>query len=315
MEVMTKIKNTFLQNIKTRLVDFKNWYLQASWKKRIIIIVLLIFLLIVLKNILLGEKKQPYTFDSVQRGTITQLVTENGNVIASNETDVFSPTTGVLDHLYIKNGDLVRKGDALFTVRSTATPQEQAVAYANYETALSTLTTAQNTKQTMDATMWAKQQAYLAAQNTQNYKNNNKTNPATNKEYTDLEKLAIDNTVIQTQKDFTSAEQVYKTADAAIADAQAHVTATYLAYQATQNTTILAPTSGTISNIIGLTGAKVIAQVSSAVTSTTSTASTQAPTSVTPVLVIGNTNGYALSTTVNEVDINKVALGQTVTVL
>ena len=266
----------------------------------------------------MGGQKQQYTFDTVSKGTITQLVTENGNVISSNETDVYSPTTGELAQIYVKNGDHINQGDKLFTIQSTATPQEQAVAYANFTAAQSTLTTAQNTKQTADATMWDKQQSYLAAQNSQNYKNNNTVNPATKNNYTDLEKQQIDSTVVQTQKDFQAAEQAYKTADVAITNGQAQVNSTSLAYQATQNATITAPTNGTISNIIGLTGAKVVAQINSAATSSTTTSSTNTTTqatTVTPVLIIGNNSGYALHTTVSEVDINKVGIGQPVDIL
>ncbi|HEV2339896.1 MAG TPA: HlyD family efflux transporter periplasmic adaptor subunit [Patescibacteria group bacterium] len=307
---MSKRLKHAIKAVKKRVNRYWKWFIRASWKKRIAVIIALLIILYILKSIFFGGNKQQYTFDTVQKGTITQLVTENGNVISTNETDVYSPTTGVLDQIYVKNGDYVHAGDKLFTIRSTATPQEQAVASANYQAALSTLTTAQNNKLSADAVMWTKQLAYLSSQNTQNFKNNNTTNPATNKNYTDLEKFQIDNTVIQTQKDFSAAEQAYKTADAAITDAQAQVASTSLAYQATQNATITAPTSGTVSNIIGLRGAKVVAQVSSASTTTTTTQAT-----ITPVLVLGSNRGYAIHTSVSEVDINKVNIGQNVTVL
>jgi len=143
--MLNKVKHG-LQRIKKRISRFWQWFLHASWKKRIAVIIVFLIILILLKNIFFGGQKQQYTFDTVSKGTITQLVTENGNVISSNETDVYSPTTGELAQIYVKNGDHVNQGDKLFTIQSTATPQEQAVAYANYEAALSALTTAQNNK-------------------------------------------------------------------------------------------------------------------------------------------------------------------------
>lgn len=294
----------------TRLQKPIRWFEHATLKKRITAIIIVGVILFMLPAFF-GGNKSKYSFDTVQRGTITQLVTENGNVVSANETDVYSPTTGSLDHMYVKNSDYVHAGDKLFTVRSTATKQEQAAAYATYETAQSELTTAQNNQQTADATMWTKQQAYLTAQDNQNYKNNNTVNPATKNNYTDLEKQQIDSAVVQTQKDFEAAEQAYKTADVAIADAQAQVNSANLAYQATQNATVTAPVSGTVSNIVGLPGAKIVAQVSSAATAN----STQNATSATTVLVIGNNNNYAIQTTVSEVDIDKISLGLPVTVL
>lgn len=314
--MLKNVKNS-LKSLKGRVTRFWQWFLHTSWKKRIAVIIVFLIILIILKNIFFGGQKQQYTFDTVSRGTITQLVNENGNVISSNETDVYSPTTGELAQIYVKNGDHVNQGEKLFTIKSTATPQEQAAAYANYETALSSLTTTQNDQMTADAAMWNKQQAYLTALDNQNYKNNNTTNPTTNRGYTDLEKQQIDSTVIQTQKDFYASEQAYKTAGVAIANAKAQVNSTYLAYQATQNATITAPSSGIVSNIIGLIGAKVVAQISSAATNSTTSSTTQTtqPSSVTPVLIIGNNNGYAIHTTVSEVDINKVTIGQPVSIL
>lgn len=296
--------------------SFKN-IMSASMKVRVIgIIVLLIVIGVVVSQVFFSGSKQQYTFDTVEKGTVEQLVTINGNVVASNETDVFSPTTGVLDQVYVKNADTVNSGDKLFSIRSTATPLEQAAALSAYKTAQSTLTTAQNNQSGLDATMWTKQQNYLTALNTQNIKNSNAINTTTGKTYTDLEKRVIDSAVIQAQKDFNAAEQAYKTASVAIADAQAQVNSTSLAYQATQNAVITAPISGTIHNIIGLTGAKVLAQTNSSTTPTTSLAKAQAQsaTTVTPVLIIGNTNGYSLSASISEVYINKVGLGRPVTI-
>lgn len=312
---MVKKIRSNLKRIKNKIVSFGQWFLHASWKKRIAVIIVFLIILSILKNIFFEGSKQQYTFDTVSTGTITQIVTENGNVISSNETDVYSPTTGALAQIFVKNGEHINQGDKLFTIKSTATPQEQAAAYANYEAALSSLTTAQNTQQTADATMWDKQQAYLTALDNQNYKNSNTVNPATKNNYTDLEKQQIDSTVIQTQKDFYASEQAYKTAGVGIANAKAQVDSTYLAYQATQNATITAPSSGTVSNIIGLIGAKVVAQISSAATSSTNASTTTTQSSVTPVLIIGNDNGYAIHTTVSEVDINKVGIGQPVSII
>ncbi len=302
-----------LKNIRKRINSF-------SWKIRIsLLIVVFIVLVFVVKSVFFSGSIEKYNFDTVENGTVTQFVTVNGNVTAANATDVFSPTNGVLDEIFVENGDTVKKGDALFTVRSTAIIQEQASAFASYQSALNTLNTAQNAKLAQDALMWTKQQAYLNAQNEQNYKKNNDVNPATGRNYTNLEKLSIDSSVTQTQKDFAAAEQAYKTADIAIADGQAQVNAAYLAYQATKTMTIAAPVDGVIHNIIGLKGAKVEANNQSASTITsvyTSIIQTQSTGTVIPVLIIGNETGeYTIQTAVSEVYANKIKLGQRVTIL
>src|SRR5258706_8508716 len=105
--LMLKKLNKITYGMKVKVIKFWQWFLHTSWKKRITVIIVLLIVLFILKNVFLGGKKQQYTFDTIQKGTITQLVTENGNVIASNETDVYSPTTGVLDQIYVKNGDTI----------------------------------------------------------------------------------------------------------------------------------------------------------------------------------------------------------------
>lgn len=139
-----------------------------------------------------------------------------------------------------------------------------------------------------------------------------KNNPSTGSPYTQNDKDAINSALTSSHENFSTIEKKYNDVGTAIGAAQAAVNSTSLAYQATQNTTVTAPVSGTISNVIGLSGAKVVAEINS--TTAAATAATVAP--VTPVLIIGSTNsGTAIKTTVSEVDINKVALGQKVDIV
>ncbi len=113
----------------------------------------------------------------------------------------------------------------------TATETEKATAYAAYQSAISALTTARQNKEAADTTMWSKRQAVLDAENGVNYKNDNTTNPTTKEDYTDLEKLSIDSKLVQTEKDFRSAETKYKEANISIAAAQAQLNLTKIAYE------------------------------------------------------------------------------------
>src|SRR5579872_1426634 len=294
----------FLKSIWNRIRGFWPWFLHASWKKKTAVLIVALIVLVILKNIFLPGNKSQYTFDTVSKGTISQLVTESGNVISSNETDVFSPTTGSIDKIYVKNGDSVQKGDKLFTVRSTATAQEQAVAYASYLAASSVL-------QADNATLYSLQSALFSAWNTyytlatgSTYQNSDGSPNTSNRT---LPAFTVP------QDNWLAAEAQYKNQQAVIAKDSAALSSASLAYEATQNATITAPTGGTVSNLIGLTGAKVVAQLNSSTPSTTSlTATAQA---VTPVLVIGSNDGYAIHTAASEVDINKIAIGQHVDIV
>jgi len=198
----------------------------------------------------------------------------------------------------VQNGDHVNQGQKLFSVQSTATAQEQAVAYASYLQTQSAVNAANATAYTLQSTMYSDWDIYYNLATNSTYQNADGSPNFTNRT------LPAFTTV---QDNWLAAEAAYKNQQSVIAQAQAGLTSASLAYQATQNATVTAPTSGTVANIVGLTGAKVIAEVSS---SQANAATTQ--TTITPVLVIGNTEGSALQTTVSEVDVNKVAIGQQV---
>lgn len=287
--------------LQIKFKNLLNWYLKASWKKKIVVTVVFIIMLFVLTSPLRTKGPQ-YTIEAVGKDTVVDMVSESGNVASSGRFDVYSTSTGYIEETYVQNGDKVILGQKLFKVKSTASPQDQANAYTNYQNAVSAEKTAQQNKQSYDATMWTKQQALLSARNSVNYKNDNTTNPSTNNDYTDLEKQAIDSSLTQAQKDFSTAEQKYKEADTAIMAAKAAVSSTWLTYQSTQDAVVTAPAPGTIANFSSSIGDKV------AVAALTS--------SVSPALVIlGNLSKTSIKITLNEVDINKVKAGQSTTII
>ncbi len=287
---MGKVNNILLFPFR-KLNDFKKWFIRANWFKKILAIIGILILLFIIKSIFFRGNKNQYLFDTVARGNISQIVTETGNVIAGSETDVYSPTTGSLSKIYVKDGDNVNAGDKLFDVRSTATAQEQAAAYANYLSAQSNLLAAQAQLNTLQNQMFIANQTFVNDAGT--------ANPDTS-----------DPKYIEENSAWLAAESNYKNQQAVIAQDQAALNSASLAYQATQNSTVTAPITGIISNLIGLVGAKVIAQQNSATSSNLSTSTTPSTVNVTPVMVIGNNNGFAIETAVSEVDVDKIKLNQ-----
>lgn len=141
------------------------------------------------------------------------------------------PSTEIL--YTVTKEDLVETVQVAGTFNKTASDEEKALAYLNYQNAISAVKTSQQNKLAADAAMWTKQKALLDAQNGVDYKNNNTTNTVTKKDYTDLEKYSIDGALTQAQKDFLASETKYKEADIAIGAANAQVTATQIAYEDT----------------------------------------------------------------------------------
>ncbi len=130
----------------------------------------------------------------------------------------------------IKKEDLIEMVKVSGTFYKTALDEDRALAYANYENALSTLKLSNQSKLSADAGMWTKQKTLLDAQNAVDYKNNNSTNSTTKKDLTDLEKYSIDSSLTQAQKDFTASETKYREADVVITAANAQVALAKIKY-------------------------------------------------------------------------------------
>ncbi len=278
----------------------------VSLQKKLLVALLIVLPFLLIGMVQLAQPAQQTQTATVRSQTIAETVTETGNIQA-NQVSVYSPTDGIVEELFVKNGDTVYSGQQLFAIKAAATEEEKADALANYQDAASALKTAEQKKQNADAAMWAKQQGYITTQNTQQYKNEHTQNPDTNNNYTDREKIAIDSGVVQAEKDFRAAEKTYLEADVAIASAKAKLTATQIKYQKTQDTIVKAPVKGTVDNLSFDVGDTVMTK------SITGTGTTSVTT--TPVLVLGANAGVVVKISLSEGDINKIKEGQRVEIM
>jgi multidrug efflux pump subunit AcrA (membrane-fusion protein) len=281
--------------IFSKLRSFLKWFQNASLKKKLIVVVAAGILLFLISGPLLGGNKQSQiTTDTVKRATIIDTVSESGN-IQSNQLTVYSVSDGVIEELYVENGQTVQKGDKLFKVKSTASDQDKAEAWASYQSAVSSEKTSEQSKQSNDVMMWQKQQAYLTAQ--QNVKNMEDNMG----DYKDLERQAVYSAQVQAQKDFAAAEQKYKESDTSITSAKAQLNSAWIKYQTTQDAIVTAQVSGVIANLSYSVGDQVTASMN---------ASSNTDTTASSVLVIGTETENVVKIQINEVDVNKVKVGQ-----
>jgi len=100
-----------------------------------------------------SNKKSEYIFEIVGRKNITGMVSESGTVTASGGTYVYSSTSGIIDKVYVSNGDTVTEKQKLFSIKSTATPQEKAESYALYQSAKSAVQQAENIRRSTSTTV------------------------------------------------------------------------------------------------------------------------------------------------------------------
>lgn len=280
-----------------KITNLFRWFGEASLKKKLLVVTVLGVLLFIFFRSTSGQNQQQIQIESVKKGTITETVSESGNV-ASNQVAVYSTSNGVITEVYVDNGNTIEAGENLFKVKATATEDEKATAWANYQSAVSAQKTAEQSKLANDATMWTRHQTLLDAREAKRVKDDNKD------DYEDLEEQSIDAAVVQAEKDFTATEQKYKESDVTIASAKAQVNSTWIKYQATQDSVVKAPIGGTIGNLSYGTGDKVSAQSAGGASTNTTSSSTS------PVLVIGTATQYVIKLPLTEGDINKIKVGQ-----
>jgi RND family efflux transporter MFP subunit len=112
-------------------------------------------LLVIIYLIFTGSKSEAdaaYKTETVKYGNIVDIVSETGEISTSAKTDVASTITGIVNDVYVENGDEVVRGQSLFSVTSTATQEERATAYSTYQTAASALNIANSNYRSKQAT-------------------------------------------------------------------------------------------------------------------------------------------------------------------
>jgi len=270
--------------VRKKIKSIWTWASKLSWKKKILGIVVLLIIVGIANRIIRGNKTN-YSYDTVTRQTVTEVVTETGNVSVAGEYDIPSPSNGILSEIYVQNGDKVVAGQKLFKVTSTATAQQKAQAYAAYTAAKSALDSANATINSLQAALFVANQKFVNDRGVFNPSTDQKNDPV----------------YIEENANWLQAEANYKNQQGVIAGAQAALTNASIAYQATQDSITTAPAAGTVNNLDGVAGSLVFAGLSS-----TSTTPSQ------PVLIISTGTGYTISATVNEVDIDKIKVGDKV---
>lgn len=261
-----------------------------------LIIVAIVIILPILRSVILRQPETRLTY-SIHKGEMLETVKITGTFDASSQTEVFSPTNGVITQLFVSNQDDVKRSDALFHVESTATDEEKAIAYSNYQQAVTALQTARQAKETADATMWVKQKALLDAENNANFMNDRLAesgdNPATKEPYTQLEIESIKSAVTTTRKEFVNVENQYKQADQNITSAQALVGAAKLALDATKSKTVYSPANGKVVNLLKNVGDGVFGYTGGQ-----------------PILLVTNLESPAIIAKASEIDVIRLKEGQ-----
>lgn len=209
------------------------WFRKTRTRNKVIVVVAVLLVgFFVFRRIQSSNIQPQYITQAVERATVTQIVSETGNVVTAARVDIFSTTTGIVEGIYVKNGDSVKTGQNLFKVRSTATDQEKAAAYAAYQSASSVYQQALNNRRNTQAAVDNVHDQLKDHSGDENF---------AEKSARTASEVANDNSY----DTLRSAEASLKSAEAA--------------YRATQNLTVRSQSSGTVANLAYRIGDKVTA--------------------------------------------------------
>lgn len=236
----------------------------------------------------------PYTVEPAAFDSITEVVSETGNVTTAGATPIYSTTTGVIEEVYVANGSIVAKDEVLFKVKSTATKQEQEAALSTYMAAQNALEAAKATQLSLQAQMFDKWDTFKELAESDDYENNDGT---PKNEQRALPEFHIP------EKEWLSAEETYKNQERVISEKSVAASAAWRAYESTLDSAVSAVLGGEVRNLAVTRGDAITAP----------TATTMAGTA--PVLILVDPSVRpSIKVDVNETDIIKIRQGQKVSV-
>jgi len=274
--------------MKKLLSVLKNWFVKSSLISKIIVVVVIAALgyFIVPKLFKSSIPKPQYQTATVTKGTIIQTVSASGNVSSANNTPIITQVTGAVTKLFVKNGDVVKVGQALATIQLDQDSQQKYIqALSSFQSAQNSLVSAKTNEKSLKAAMLTAEDTYLK---------------------TVLDKGKDPNTAVNTALRTTMkvAEDKYNAQTDVINQTQTSLTNASMNLRQV-STTITAPISGVITGLSLQVGSVIPAQAVSGSSSNQAISQNIAniTTSTVPLVAIDLT----------EIDIPNVQIGQKAT--
>ncbi len=274
----------FIKSIFTRIKNL------GTIKKIILVIIIVVAAFFIYRSLTSSQNKTQYQTAQVTKGTLVVSLTEAGQVSVANKVSIVTQASGIVSNVYVKSGQTVSAGDKIADVTlDTAGQQRQAQAY-------SSLLSAQNNLQSTNAQLYSLQNALFVAN--QKFVNDKGVSNPTDQQKTDP-------VYVEENANWLAAQAAYVNQSNVIAQAQANVNNTSLAYQLTSGT-ITASTNGVIGDLIITKGMQI--------GSSNTTAGSSTNTSNQAIASIITGNATTVSVSVAEVDAPQIQIGQAATI-
>lgn len=195
-----------------------------------------------------SQPAQTTTVYTVHPHDLMTSLLVNGTYTVAAQTPVTSPTNGTITELFVQNNTVVKKGDQLFHIESSATADQQKKAYADYLAAQSVVNADKADAYTLQSLMFSKWDTFFHLATNSTYQNGDGSPNTTNRilpEFTTA------------QDDWLASEARYKNQQGVLAKDQAALASALLTYNETKSVTVTAPAAGTVTNLTAQIGDQV----------------------------------------------------------
>jgi RND family efflux transporter MFP subunit len=285
--IITEKKDTIVAAVPTNLINKIQQHPQRKWLMGAGLVALVIVIFLVYKLTRPSTAAVSYQTATVETGTLVNSVSASGTVTNGVGQSIMTQASGVVQKVYVQNGDTVKKGQKIADITLDQDGQQrQASAWSTYLSAKNGLASAQAKINSLQSAEFKANQKFI-----------------TDAVARDL--VDSDPTFIQQKADWLQAEADYKNQTGVIQQAQASVNNAWISYQQT-SATILAPANGVVDRFTLVPGLLI---------STTSNSSNSSGASSQKVgMVVPTDLHIQLSVSLAEIDAAKVKPGQAVTV-
>ena len=281
-----EIELNFWQKAWQKIINFWGW-VRADKKRLIATVVILLVLIFGVWKIISatsGSKVQ-YQTSIVTKGTVVSTISASGKAISTSILPINTQTSGIVNIVYVKDGDRVVKGQVIATVTPDTTgEQTYAQAYSGYLSAENSLNQANNSYYTLQAAAYSASNKFSIDPSLQNLKQDNPLYVQANDAW------------LAAQANFLNQKTQVDQASINLSNASINL--------ANSSPTITSPYTGTISNINLVSGMVITASTNS----TTGAVSSQR------IAVIQNTATPIINVTLGETDVPNVKVGQKATI-
>lgn len=257
---------------------------------KIAVAILFIAFVTSLAILLKPRDRSGYVFDNVKRSSVQEIISESGVITSDGNIEIYSPTNGRIEEIYVSNGDKIEANQKLFKVTSSALEEEKKLAYANYLSAKSTLDIDNSNLYSLQSSMFSAWDKHYNLAIDSKYQYDDKSPNYANRA---LPEYATANA------DWLAAESAYKSQVAVIAKDKVALTAAYQKYLSTITLTVSSPLSGIVENIAYSKGKSV--NIKDPLLNST-----------TPVLIIKNSDDLEATISVGQTNIAKIEINQAV---